>query len=76
MQLTETDKMFLSQLRAVSKTNMENKKKTIVTSMGLLSSELLNLFGVESNHQGAWFFNVYVEFEPMFKTQEAKDWQK
>ncbi len=75
--LTENDAAFLQQLRRTAKYNRENNdKKAIVTSAGFLSSELLAWFDVDPSAQGAWFFNVYVVFEAMFKEAEAKDWQK
>lgn len=77
MNLTDNDKMFLQELRKISKQNIEAEQElSIVTNRALLSEDLLSLFHVEKNHRGGWFFNVYVEFEPMFKTQKAKDWQK
>lgn len=77
MNLTNNDKMFLQEVRKISKQNTESEKQiSIVTNVALLSEDLLSIFDIEKNHRGGWFFNVYVEFEPMFKNQEAKDWQK
>lgn len=78
MILTTYDKMFLQQLQSFSLTNRgEGDKVAMVTNLNLLSDDLLELFGIKGRQsQGAWFFNVYVEFEPMFKTKAAEDWQK
>lgn len=54
----------------------ENTVLSINTSMGLLSPDLLKLFEIEANSRGCWFFNVYVEFVPMFREDKAKDWQR
>lgn len=77
MTLTEYDVQFLQTLNVVSQHNRQSEaKKNLTTSKALLSTDLLNLFEVHTQAQGSWFFNVYVEFEPMFKEGEAKEWQR
>ena len=74
--MTKNDQLFIQELQKVSQHNKENEnKQAVVTSKSALSDELLSLFQVNKNAQGAWFFNVYVEFEPTFKQREAKEWQ-
>jgi hypothetical protein len=75
MTLTKNDILFLQSLQRASNAKKEGFNKTIVTSKDLISKELLDIFEVKPESQGGWFFNVYVEFEPMFKEQEAKEWQ-
>jgi len=76
IELTQNDIAFLQQLQKTSKHNMENTKRVkLKTKRGLLSKELLTLFEVETNTKGAWFMNVYVEFEPMFVEAPAENWQ-
>ncbi len=75
MTLTENDILFLQQLIKTSDQNKQGEKTAIKTSTGLLSNQVLELFGIQKTNQGGWFFNVYVEFEPMFKNQPAKEWQ-
>lgn len=75
--MTVNDRLFLEKVHSLSKENKESEtKKSLVTSVGLLSNELLTMFGINKEHKGGWFFNVYVEFEPMFRIKEAEDWQK
>ena len=75
--LTDNDVAFIAQLQKTSKHNLENdNKKSIVTSRALLSKDLQTIFNVPKNGQGAWFMNVYVEFEPMFRELKAEDWQQ
>lgn len=80
MQLTSNDLIFLQELRGVSQFNREatgdTKKQALVVPRGLISKELLKLFEADEMHQGAWFFNVYVEFKPMAEAIEAKSWQQ
>lgn len=74
--LTDSDMAFIAQLQKTSKHNSENDNKvSIVTNRGLLSNNLLTAFNVPKNGQGAWFMNVYVEFDPMFREKPAKEWQ-
>ena len=76
--MTANDKLFLQTLNRVSRHNQQNpdSAKALRTSRAMLSDELLSDFEIENNDAGAWFFNVYVEFEPLFKEVEAQDWQK
>ena len=75
--MTINDKLFLEKVQRVSQNNRENDtKKAIATSSGLISDELLGMFGVKKEHKGGWFLNVYVEFENMFKEKQAEEWQQ
>lgn len=81
MTLTESDKLFIQELQRTAGDNRESRKrgdrpKSLMTSKGFLSQELLELLGVDENSQGFWAVGVYVELEPMFKQQIAKDWQE
>lgn len=75
--MNDIDTLFLSQLLAAGTHNREKEDKvSLRTSSAVISPQLLKDFGVSPNTSGAWFFNVYVEFEPLFKVEPAKDWQK
>lgn len=77
MNLTENDIIFIKGLIDASNRNKENDDKIALNvSKALLSDELLRLFDIQPNSTGGWFFNVYVEFIPLFQHVPAKDWQK
>jgi len=72
MELSKNDLQLLKQVNDICR---EKDKKSLVASRALLSDELLAFFNVSNSAQGFWCFNIYVEFEPLIKIQEAKDWQ-
>lgn len=77
MTLTENDIRFLQAVNIIGARNKEAENvSSIVTTRQLLSDDLLKIFEVKPNAEGFWCFNVYVEFEPMFKEKIAKEWQK
>ena len=78
MELSNNDVIFLQQLKACAEKNIQNEEKsTLQVSKAHLSDKLLILFDVQDNNNtGAWFFNVYIEFVPMFKEVPTKDWQQ
>lgn len=71
------DNLFLQTFLRLSEYNRQHPKscKTLVTTRALLSEDLLKTLGVEGEAFGTWIGNVYIEFEPMFKEQPAKEWQ-
>lgn len=75
--MTDNDKLFLTNLSRVSahNSNNPNEQKSMKVAKRLLSEDLLKLFEVDRNDQGAFMFNVYVEFEPLFRETKAKEWQ-
>ena len=77
MTLTDNDIKFLQALARTADNNRQHDKKlSMTTSIGLVSEELLKIFEIDKHSSGAWIFGVYVEFEPMFKNNPAKEWQK
>jgi hypothetical protein len=77
MTLTNNDVGFLQQLKRTAEVNRQKGSvKKLVTSKGFLSEDLLKLLDIKDTNNGAWLFNVYVEFEVKFKEQDAEEWQQ
>jgi hypothetical protein len=77
--MTENDTLFMNAVSRMVEHNKENPngQLSLYTSKGLLSDEVLKLMDTERNNTpGTWFMGVYVNFEPMFRQQPAKDWQR
>lgn len=78
MQLTKQDVLFIQTVKRVSEYNKDypEDKKTVVTSKAYFSDDLIELLELKDKKQGSWIFNVYVEFEPLYRETPAKEWQK